>query len=209
MAGQNQPLWVGTRCWIMVSECRSKLGLEKKKRSNRSYRKCISALCVPGLGNCACLVQIPPSSHGNSAEEANITYPPVSSHCPLPKRCSKMLSLTSAMAAPCHHLWEGLFSLCKKTMGMGEMAESWWRKSYWNAPYDGCCSLGIAHGAGPRGCVSQKRQQCHAWCPPGKSGSSRMRQKFLQGEMWDHPQPYLPPAETFPVNTTRVQGFPW
>lgn len=90
-----------------------------------------------------------------------------------------------------------------------EMAESWWRKSYWNTPYDGCCSSGIAHGAGPRGCVSRKRQQCHAWCPPGKSGSSRMRQQFLQGEMWDHPQPYLPPAETFPVNTTQVQGFPW
>lgn len=151
MAGQNQPLWMGTRCWIIISECSSKLDLKRKTRSNGSYRKCISALCIPGLGNCACLVQIPPSNHGNSAEEANITSPPLSSHCPLPKRYSKMLSLASAIAAPFHHVWEGLFLLCKETVEMGEMAESWWRKSYWNAPCDGCCSLGTARGAGPTG----------------------------------------------------------
>lgn len=201
---QNQPLWMGTQDWIMTSECSSRLDLKRKKDQTRSYRKCISAVCIPGLGNCACLVQIPPSSHGNNAEEANITHPPMSSHCPLPK----MLSLTSAIAAPFHQVLKRLFLLSKKRVKW----QRWWRKPCWNAPCDGCCSLGIARGAGPRGAgwmCELEEAAVLSWCPPGRSGSSRMRQEFLPGETWDQPQPCLPAAETLPVNTTRVQGFPW
>lgn len=67
------------------------------------------------------------------------------------------------------------------------------------------------------GCRSRgARWVCELWeaavlscCPLGKRGSSRMRQQVLQGEMWDQPQPCLPPASTLPANTTRDQGFPW
>lgn len=161
------------------------VGLEKKKDQARSYRKCISALCIPGQGNCTCLVQIPPSSHWNNAEEANITYPPVNSHYSLPRRHSKMLFLTSAIAAPFHRVLKGLFLLCKKIVKMGEMTESWWRKSYWNSPDDGCCSSGVARGAGARGApwMCELEEAAEPFLvSPAESGSSRMRQEFLPGE---------------------------